>query len=165
MSLVEVTWITSSALTPYVTSSSLTTTLGSYVLTTALSSYVTSASLTITLGGYVTSSSLTTTLSGYVTNTAVASYMPRAGGTFSGDVSLSTYSLRFINPSSVERILTPTILEALFSKYNTWLTVTPTTLPATTFTGDITCNTQTVLGTSTLTLTILEYVISITTTG
>ena len=57
------------------------------------------------------------------------------------NIVLGTNMLKFNNTSSVERILTPTILEALCSKYNTWLTVTPTSLPATTFSGDVTLGT------------------------
>ena len=52
------------------------------------------------------------------------------------------------------------MLETLYTGSSAWLSVTPTTLPATTFSGDITCNTQIVLQSSTLTLPILEYVIS-----
>ena len=37
------------------------------------------------------------------------------GGIFSGDISLGGYNLRFTNLSSVERILSPTILESLYS--------------------------------------------------
>ena len=86
--------------------------------------------------------------------------MPRSGGTFSGDISFGGYNLRFPNPSRVERILSPTILEVSYSNYNTWLAVTPTSLPATTFSGDITYSTKIIVGSSTLTLPILEYVVS-----
>ena len=50
---------------------------------------------------------------------------------------MGTNNLVFTNPSAVSRTLTPTILEALYTNYNLWLTVTPTSLPATTFTGDV----------------------------
>ena len=161
-------YITSSSLTTtlrtYVTSSSLTTALGSYVtsssLTTTLGSYITSSSLTTTLGSYVTNSGLTTTLGGYALTTALGGYMPLSGGTFTGDIALGTHSLKFTNANAVPRTINQAMLETLYNGSSTWLSVTPTSLPATTFTGDITCNTQIVLKTSTLTLPILEYVIS-----
>ena len=104
------TWITSSALSPYVTNSTLTTTLGSY--------------------------------------------MPLSGGTFTGDISLGTHSLKFTNASAVVRTINQTMLEALYTSSSTWITtsaltpnVTSSTLATTlggyllmsggTFTGDI----------------------------
>ena len=101
------TWITSSALTPYVTSSTLTTTLGNYVLSTTLSNYVTTSSLTTTLG----------------------SYMLKTGGTFTGNVTMSgaildlgTNSFKFTNTSSVVRTMSQYILEALYNGATSWIT-------------------------------------------
>ena len=65
------TWITASALNPYVTSSSLNTTLGSY--------------------------------------------MPLSRGTFTGDISLGTHSLKFTNASAMVRTINQTMLEALYT--------------------------------------------------
>ena len=99
-------YVTSSSLTTtlndYVTSSSLTTTLNDYVTTSSLSSYVTnsalsstlgdyltSSSLTTTLGDYVTSSSLSTTLGDYATTSSLSSYLPKSGGTLTGNLTIS----------------------------------------------------------------------------
>jgi len=86
--------------------------------------------------------SLYTGSSTWITTTALTHAL-KAGATFTGDIILSaanvdigTNSLKFT--STAVRTLTPTILEALYTNYNTWLTVTPTSLPATTFTGDVT---------------------------
>jgi hypothetical protein len=55
--------------------------------------------------------------------------MGKGDGTFTGSVTmyggyldLGTNNLKFTNPSSVSRNLTPTILEALYNGYNTWIT-------------------------------------------
>ena len=82
-------------------------------------------------------------------------YMLKYGGTFTVNITMSaasidlgTNSLKFTNPSSVGRITTPAILEALDNGYKTWISVTPTILPATTFSGNITKTiSQTVLET------------------
>ena len=57
-------------------------------------------------------------------NTRLASYMPSGGGTFTGNVTMSgvffylgTNSLKFTTTDV--RTLTPTILEALYTKYST----------------------------------------------
>ena len=41
---------------------------------------------------------------------------------YGGYFDLGTNNLKFTNPSSVGRILTPNILEALYNGYNTWIT-------------------------------------------
>ena len=126
------TWITASALSPYVTNTSLTTTLGSYALSTTLNNYVTTSSLTTTLG----------------------SYLSLSVGTFTGDISLGTHSLKFTNASAVPRTIDQTMLEVLYTGSSTWITasalspyVTTSSLTTTlgsymplsggTFTGDI----------------------------
>ena len=63
--------------------------------------------------------------------------MPLAGGGFSGDMSLNIYSLKFTNASNVERVFNQAKLETLFNGCTTWISSTPSTLPATTFSGDI----------------------------
>ena len=68
--------------------------------------------------------------------------------------------ITYTNSSGITKTISQAVLETLYTGSSTWLSVTPTTLPATNLSGDITCNTQIVLQSSTLTLPILEYVIS-----
>ena len=67
----------------------------------------------------------------------VQNYMPLAGGIFAGDVFLNAYSLKFTNTSTVGRVFNQTELVTLFNGCTTWISSIPTTLPATTFSGNI----------------------------
>ena len=80
--------------------------------------------------------------------------------TFSGNITLGVNGITYTNSDGTPKTISQAVLETLYTGSSTRLSVTPTTLPATTFSGDITCNTQIVLQSSTLTLPILEYVIS-----
>ena len=80
--------------------------------------------------------------------------------TFTGDITLGVNGISYTNSVGTPKTISQAMLETLYTGSSTWLSVTPTSLPATTFTGDITCNSQIKLQSSTLTLPILEYVIS-----
>ena len=48
--------------------------------------------------------------------------MPLSGGTFTGDISLGTHSLKFTNASAVPRTINQAMLETLYTGSSTWIT-------------------------------------------
>ena len=52
--------------------------------------------------------------------------MPKSGGTFTGNISLGTYSLNFVNTSGTTHTLDRVILESMYTNYASWKTTFPT---------------------------------------
>ena len=61
--------------------------------------------------------------------------------TFSGKIALGVNGLTCSNANNISKTINQGMLKNVYSDSSTWLSVTSTTLPATTFTGHITCNT------------------------
>ena len=69
---------------------------------------------------------------------AIPSTLPAT--TFSGNITLGVNGITYTNSSGITKTISQGMLETLYTGSSTWLSVTPTTLAATTFSGDTTCN-------------------------
>ena len=120
------TWITQTALTPYVTNTSLTNTLTGYMLN-AGGTFTGDIFLDVHSLKCVNTYAVTRTIdqamletlftcsSTKINSTGLSNdlsyYMPKDGGTFIGDISLNIHSLKFMNVGGLTRVINQAMLE------------------------------------------------------